>query len=77
MRQYFSNRAHALYFLRCAAPTKLVDGAWLFNMLRRWDENACRPLIKSCRTKVISFVQAQGRCSAAAFFLFACNLYRL
>ncbi|MEJ7807992.1 MAG: iron-containing redox enzyme family protein, partial [Telluria sp.] len=46
-RSYFSNRAHALYFLRCAAPTKLVDGAWLFGTLRRWHENEFRPLIKT------------------------------
>ncbi len=46
-RSYFSNRAHALYFLRCAAPTKLVDGAWLYGALRRWHENEYRPLIKT------------------------------
>ena len=46
-RSYFSNRAHALYFLRCVAPTKLVDGAWLFGTLRRWHENEFRPLIKT------------------------------
>ncbi len=32
-RRYFSNRAHALYFLRKVAPTKLVDGAWLYGLL--------------------------------------------
>ena len=32
-RQYFTNRAHALYFLRAVAPTKLVDGAWLHGLL--------------------------------------------
>lgn len=46
-RSYFSNRAHALYFLRCVAPTKLVDGAWLFGTLRRWHENDFRPLVKT------------------------------
>ena len=35
-RIYFSNRAHALYFLRAAAPTKLVDGAWLYGVLKYW-----------------------------------------
>jgi hypothetical protein len=35
-RRYFSNRAHALYFLRGVAPTKLVDGAWLYGLLRHW-----------------------------------------
>ena len=33
-RSYFSNRAHALYFLRAVAPTKLVDGAWLAGILK-------------------------------------------
>jgi len=32
-RRYFQNRAHALYFLRSVAPTKLVDGAWLYGLL--------------------------------------------
>jgi len=35
-RRYFSNRAHALYFLRSVAPTKLVDGAWLYGLLKHW-----------------------------------------
>jgi hypothetical protein len=35
-RRFFSNRAHALYFLRAVAPTKLVDGAWLYGLLRHW-----------------------------------------
>jgi hypothetical protein len=35
-RRYFTNRAHALYFLRGVAPTKLVDGAWLYGLLRHW-----------------------------------------
>jgi hypothetical protein len=32
-RRYFHSRAHALYFLRAVAPTKLVDGAWLYGLL--------------------------------------------
>lgn len=31
-RRYFSTRSHALYFLKYAAPTKLVDGAWLYGL---------------------------------------------
>ena len=31
-RRYFTNRSHALYFLRQAAPTKLVDGSWLYGL---------------------------------------------
>ncbi|MBB1600784.1 hypothetical protein A9977_12125 [Variovorax sp. UMC13] len=33
-RRYFSNRAHALNFLQSVAPTKLVDGSWLYGTLR-------------------------------------------
>ena len=46
-RRYFSNMAHALYFLRCVGPTKLVDGAWLYGVLPRWSENDFRPLLKT------------------------------
>lgn len=46
-RRFFSSKAHALYFLRCVAPTKLVDGAWLYSSLQRWQENDFRPLIKT------------------------------
>ena len=35
-RSYFTNRAHALYFLRTVAPTKLVDGAWLYGVAKYW-----------------------------------------
>lgn len=35
-RQFFSNKAHALFFLQSVAPTKLVDGAWLYGLLRHW-----------------------------------------
>ncbi|MDR7284425.1 hypothetical protein J2X84_003263 [Pseudomonas corrugata] len=35
-RQFFSNKAHALFFLQAVAPTKLVDGAWLAGLLPQW-----------------------------------------
>ena len=44
-RRFFSNKAHALYFLKGVAPTKLVDGAWLFGLLKHWERGALRPLI--------------------------------
>lgn len=31
-RRYFATRAHALHFLRAVAPTKLVDGSWLYGL---------------------------------------------
>lgn len=35
-RRYFQTRAHALYFLQGVAPTKQVDGAWLYGVLAHW-----------------------------------------
>jgi hypothetical protein len=46
-RRYFSSRAHALYFIKGVAPTKLVDGAWLYGTLRHWDDPDLRPLIRT------------------------------
>jgi Iron-containing redox enzyme len=44
-RRYFQNRAHALYFLRGVAPTKLVDGAWLSGLLAHWQNPRFSQLI--------------------------------
>jgi hypothetical protein len=46
-RRYFSNRAHALYFIKAVAPTKLVDGSWLYGLLRHWENPDFHPLIKT------------------------------
>jgi hypothetical protein len=45
-RRYFSCRSHALHFLRTVAPTKLVDGAWLYGLLQRWQDPRLAPLIR-------------------------------
>ncbi len=45
-RRYFSSKSHALYFLRSVAPTKLVDGAWLYGLLHCWDDARFAPLIR-------------------------------
>lgn len=45
-RRYFSSKSHALYFLRSVAPTKLVDGAWLYGLLCRWGDARFAPLIR-------------------------------
>ncbi|WLH66482.1 iron-containing redox enzyme family protein [Pseudomonas sp. FP2309] len=37
-RRYFRNKAHALYVLQRVAPTKQVDGAWLYGLLRHWQD---------------------------------------
>jgi hypothetical protein len=46
-RRYFTNKSHALYFLKGVAPTKLVDGAWLYGTLARWENPDFHPLIKT------------------------------
>jgi hypothetical protein len=44
-RRYFATRSHALNFIRAVAPTKLVDGSWLYGTLRYWEDPDFRPLI--------------------------------
>ena len=46
-RQYFTNRAHALYFLKSVAPTKLVDGAWLYGLCKYWRNPKFKSLIRT------------------------------
>jgi len=46
-RRFFSNRAHALYFLRNVAPTKLVDGAWLYGVLPHWQDWRFHTLVRT------------------------------
>ncbi len=46
-RRYFSNRAHALWFLQQVAPTKAVDGAWLHATLRHWRDPRYHGLIRT------------------------------
>lgn len=46
-RRFFANRAHALYFLRCVAPTKLVDGAWLYGLLAHWRNPRLSDLVRT------------------------------
>jgi hypothetical protein len=46
-RRYFTSKSHALYFIKGVAPTKLVDGAWLYALLEQWDDADFRPLIQT------------------------------
>jgi hypothetical protein len=45
-RSYFTSRSHALYVLRGLAPTKLVDGAWLYGLVRYWENPRYADLIR-------------------------------
>ena len=46
-RRYFGCRSHALSFLQQVAPTKLVDGAWLYGSLQHWRDNRFYSLIRT------------------------------
>jgi hypothetical protein len=46
-RRYFTNRAHALYVLRAVAPTKLVDGAWLYGLMPHWRNPRLADLVRT------------------------------
>ncbi|MFN3579312.1 MAG: iron-containing redox enzyme family protein [Pseudomonas sp.] len=46
-RRFFSSKAHALHFLRAVAPTKLVDGSWLYGTLAHWQDPRFQPLIQT------------------------------
>src|SRR5690606_13155383 len=45
-RRYFPTRAHALHFLKAVAPTKLVDGAWLYGLVSQWRDPRYSQLIR-------------------------------
>jgi len=45
-RRYFTTKSHALNFLQSAAPTKLVDGCWLYGFARYWNDPRYAALTK-------------------------------
>ncbi|MFJ2982827.1 MULTISPECIES: iron-containing redox enzyme family protein [unclassified Pseudomonas] len=59
-RRYFANRAHALWFVQQVAPTKAVDGAWLFSTLRHWQDPRFHGLI---RTYLEELGEGDPRCN--------------
>jgi hypothetical protein len=46
-RRFFSSTSHALYFLQQVAPTKLVDGAWLYGTVRHASDWRYHSLIRT------------------------------
>ena len=46
-RQLFSTKSHAYYFLQSVAPTKLVDGSWLYGLCDLWKDHRFSDLIKT------------------------------
>lgn len=45
-RRYFPTKSHALHFLKCVAPTKLVDGAWLYGVVGHWRDAQFTDLVR-------------------------------
>lgn len=45
-RRYFAAKSHALHFLNAVAPTKLVDGAWLYGLVGQWRDARYSELIR-------------------------------
>lgn len=46
-RKFFSSKSHAMYFIQHVAPTKLVDGAWLFGLLPHWADYRFHGLVRT------------------------------
>lgn len=46
-RAFFTTKAHALYFLQHVAPTKLVDGAWLYDAVNHAGDWRYHKLIRT------------------------------
>ncbi len=46
-RRFFTNKAHALYFLQHVAPSKLVDGAWLHSATKHPSDWRYHSLIRT------------------------------
>jgi len=46
-RRFFSSKSHAMYFIQHVAPTKLVDGAWLFGLLEHWADYRFHGLVRT------------------------------
>ena len=46
-RQYFRTNSHALSFLQKIAPTKLVDGAWLYGTVEYWQDPRFHGLVRT------------------------------
>ncbi|WP_417702576.1 iron-containing redox enzyme family protein [Pseudomonas sp.] len=59
-RRFFPRKAHALYFLRALAPTKLVDGAWLYGTLPHWRDHRVYPLVRTYLEELGDGVPAQN-----------------
>lgn len=44
--RYFSGKSHALHFLQSMAPSRMVEGAWLYGCLKHWRKAKFAPLCR-------------------------------
>ncbi len=73
-RRFFTSRAHALYVLRTLAPTKLVDGAWLYGLVK----HACNPKLSDLvRTYVEELGEGDGSKNHVVLYRELLNRYNL
>lgn len=45
-RLYFKTKSQALHFLKAVAPTKMVDGAWLYGVMKSWNDGRFGALVQ-------------------------------
>jgi len=59
-REFFHTKAQALCFLQAVAPTKLVDGAWLYGVLKHWHDHRFEGLLCTYLEELGDGVAAQN-----------------
>lgn len=64
-RRYFNNKSHALHFLQAIAPTRMVEGAWLYGFLRFWRDAQFAPL---CKIYLKSLGEGREQCNQVRLY---------
>jgi hypothetical protein len=62
-RRFFSNKSHALFFIKNVAPTKMVDGAWLSGFINYHKNEKCFGLIKTYLEELGEGIQEKNHVS--------------
>jgi len=63
--RYFSCRAHALHFLQSMAPSRMVEGAWLYGFLKHWREARFAPM---CRVYLRNLGDGDPGCNQVSLY---------
>lgn len=64
-RRYFNHQSHALHFLQAIAPTRMVEGAWLYGFLRFWRDAQYAPL---CKIYLKSLGEGREQCNQVRLY---------